>query len=481
MEKASNRRYLMNVTQQRNGQPPRAAGRSEAQEARVQGAETRMGLAEEESLASGKLMEEILSRDNLKEALKRVRANGGAPGVDEMTVQELPEYLKRQWPTNRKQLLNGTYRPQPVRRVEIPKPEGGIRKLGIPCVLDRFIQQAVLQVLQRQWDRTFSDHSYGFRPGRSAHQAIAKAQSYIKQGYTWVVDLDLEKFFDRVNHDRLMAKLEERVRDVRVTKLIRRFLTAGVMERGLVSPTDEGTPQGGPLSPLLSNIVLDELDRELVRRGHRFVRYADDGNVYVRSEEAGKRVMRSIAHYITTRLKLKVNAAKSAVDRPWKRKFLGFTFSANEWRGCWRVRRKIAPKALERFKDKVRLLTRRTQGRSVQQVVTQLNRYLKGWVQYFAFAESKKDFELMESWIKRKLRCMIWKQWATGKKRYQELVRNGVRPYTAWVTTKSGHGPWRISRSPAVQQVLNYSYFKSLGLVFISEVFASLNSRRTAV
>ena len=274
-----------------------------------------------------RLMEEVCERENLKEALRQVKANKGSAGVDGMTVVALSDYLKRHWPAIREQLLSGTYKPQPVRRVEIPKPDGGgVRKLGIPCVLDRFIQQAVMQVLQRRWDRTFSDHSYGFRPGRSAHQAVAQAQQYIAEGHGWCVDLDLEKFFDRVNHDKLMGRIANRIEDKRLLKLIRAFLNAGVMENGLVSPSVEGTPQGGPLSPLLSNLVLDELDRELERRGHRFVRYADDCNIYVRSERAGQRVMESITRFITQRLKLKVNETKSAVARPRERKFLGFSF-----------------------------------------------------------------------------------------------------------------------------------------------------------
>ena len=275
------------------------------------------------------LMEEVCERENCKQALARVKANKGSAGVDGMTVQQLPEYLKQHWPAIREQLLSGTYKPQPVKRVEIPKPDGGMRKLGIPTVLDRFIQQAVMQVLQGRWDRTFSDHSYGFRPGRSAHQAVEQAQQYIAEGYRWVVDLDLEKFFDRVNHDKLMARIAERVSDKRLLKLIRAFLRAGVMEGGLVSPVDEGTPQGGPLSPLLSNIVLDEFDRELERRGLRFARYADDSNIYVRSRRAGERVMESMMRFITTKLKLKVNEQKSAVARPWERKFLGFSFTWN--------------------------------------------------------------------------------------------------------------------------------------------------------
>jgi RNA-directed DNA polymerase len=307
--------------------------RGEAPKGFQEGTESSAGKRGTESPAiAEQLMEEVCGRENCKQALKRVRANKGSAGVDGMTVQQLPEYLKQHWPAIREQLLSGTYKPQPVRRVEIPKPDRGVRKLGIPTVLDRFIQQAVMQVLQRRWDRTFSDHSYGFRPGRSAQQAVQAAQQYIAAGYRWCVDLDLEKFFDRVSHDKLMARIETRVGDRRLLKLIRSFLKAGVMEGGLVSPVDEGTPQGGPLSPLLSNIVLDEFDRELERRGLRFARYADDCNVYVRSQRAGERVMASITRFITTKLKLKVNQQKSAVARPWERKFLGFSFTANRSR-----------------------------------------------------------------------------------------------------------------------------------------------------
>src|SRR6266851_4292243 len=297
-------------------------------------------------------MEEVCERENRREALKRVRANQGSPGIDGMTVEELPEYLEQHWPAIREQLLSGTYEPKPVKRVEIPKPDGGVRKLGIPTVLDRFVQQAVQQVLQKQWDPTFSEHSYGFRPGRSTKQAVAQAQRYIAEGYGWCVDFDLEKFFDRVNHDKLMGAIAKRVEDKRLLKLIRAFLNAGVMEGGLVSPSVEGTPQGGPLSPLLSNLVLDDLDRELERRGHRFVRYADDSNIYVRSERAGQRVMESITQFITQELKLKVNEAKSAVARPEERKFLGFSI-ANDG-----SERHIAPKALGKFKAQIRDMTR---------------------------------------------------------------------------------------------------------------------------
>src|ERR671927_474851 len=353
--------------------------RSEAPRDSVEGTETLMAKCEAESKAdSEQLMEAVCERKNCEQALARVKSNKGSAGSDGMTVEQLPAYLKKHWPTIREQLLSGTYKPQPVKRVEIPKPDGGVRNLGIPTVLDRFVQQAVMQVLQRRWDRTFSEHSDGFRPGRSAHQAVEAAQRYIAEGYRWCVDLDLEKFFDRVSHDKLMAKIAERVSDKRMLKLIRAFLRAGVMEGGLVSPVDEGTPQGGPLSPLLSNIVLDEFDRELERRGLRFARYADDCNVYVRSRRAGERVMASITRFITTKLKLKVNEQKSAVARPWERKFLGFSFTANR-----EPKRRIAPKAVLRFKEKVRELTRRTRGVSMERMAEELARYLRGWIGYF--------------------------------------------------------------------------------------------------
>src|SRR5229473_2362606 len=362
----------------------------EARQARREDIESLPVASEPERPANtSRIMEEICERANLKEALRQVRGNKGSAGVDRMTVDQLGDYLKQHWPVIREQLLNGTYDPKPVRRVEIPKPDGGgVRKLGIPTVLDRFIQQAVMQVLQRKWDRTFSDHSYGFRPGRSAHQAVAAAQQYIAAGYRWVVDLDLEKFFDRVNHDRLMAKIAERVSDRRMLKLIRCFLRAGVMENGLVGPTDEGTPQGGPLSPLLSNIVLDELDRELERRGLRFARYADDSNIYVRSRRAGERVMASITRFITTKLKLKVNEQKSAVARPWERKFLGFSFTLRR-----EPQRRIAPKAILRFRERIRELTRRTRGISTERMAEDLSRYLRGWIGYFGKCQTPSVLE----------------------------------------------------------------------------------------
>jgi RNA-directed DNA polymerase len=405
------------------------------------------------------LIEEAVERENLKEALKRVKANKGSPGVDGMTVQQLPDYLKEHWPAIREQLLSGTYRPQPVKRVEIPKPDGGVRQLGIPTVLDRFIQQAVMQVLQRQWDRSFSEHSYGFRPQRSAHQAVAQAQQYMTEGYRWVVDIDLERFFDRVNHDKLMGQVAKRITDKRVLKLIRAFLKAGVMENGLVSPSEEGTPQGGPLSPLLSNLVLDELDRELERRGHRFVRYADDCNIYVRSLRAGQRVMNSIRSFITKKLKLKVNSEKSAVARPGERKFLGFSFTWGR-----EPKRRIAPKAVIRFKERVRKLTRRTRGVSLAAMAEELGQYLTGWRSYFGFCQTPSVLHSLDEWTRRRLRSVVWKQWRRGRTRFAELREHGVGADLAAQTAGSGHGPWRLSNSPALSLALPNALFDRLGL-----------------
>src|SRR5689334_16114436 len=431
--------------------------RSEAPRDSVEGTEALMAKRAAESMAISKqLMEAVCERRNCKQALARVKRNKGSAGIDGMTVEQLPAYLKKHWPIIREQLLSGTYKPQPVRRVEIPKPDGGVRKLGIPTVLDRFLQQAVMQVLQRRWDRTFSEHSYGFRPGRSAHQAVAQAQQCIAAGYGWCVDLDLEKFFDRVNHDKLMGRITQRVEDKRLLKLIRAFLNAGVMENGLVSPSVEGTPQGGPLSPLLSNLVLDEFDRELERRGLRFARYADDCNIYVRSRRAGERVMESLKRFITTKLKLKVNEQKSAVARPWERKFLGFSFTANR-----EPRRRIAPKAALRFKEKVRELTRRTRGVSTERMAEELARYLRGWIGYFGKCETPSVLEDLEKWFRRRLRSAVWKQWKRGSVRFAELQKRGVGKDLAATAAGSAHGPWRLANSPALAKALPNAYFDS--------------------
>src|SRR6202166_4459949 len=444
-----------------------AESRSDAPKAVEQGTETQVAKRKSESLAgTERLMEEGCELENCKQALQRVKANKGSPGVDGRTVDELPEYLKQHGLEIGEQLRNGTYQPQPVRRVEIPKPEGsGMRKLGIPCVLDRFVQQAVLQVLQKRWDPTFSEHSHGFRPGRSARQAVHEAQQYIAEGHRWVVDLDLEKFFDRVNHDRLLAAVAERVADKRMLKLIRAFLKAGVMEDGLVSPVEEGTPQGGPLSPLLSNLVLDELDRELERRQHRFVRYADDCNIYVGSERAGKRVMQSVTGFIQRQLKLKVNEAKSAVARPQDGKFLGFSYTGGK-----EPKRRIAPKALLRYKRKVRELTRRTRGISLEQMTKQLATYLRGWKSYFGFSQTPSVLRRLEEWMRRRLRSVIWKQWKRSKVRFVKLRQRNIRPALAAQTAGSPHGPWRLANSPALQSALPIAYFDSLGLPRLLDV-----------
>jgi RNA-directed DNA polymerase len=424
------------------------------------GTEAPLARYESESLAeSDRVMEAVCEPRNLKQALRRVKANGGSPGIDGMRVEELPGWLIENWGRLREELLTGRYKPQPVKRVEIDKPDGGTRKLGIPTVIDRFVQQSTLQVLQGIWEPTFSESSYGFRWQRSAHQAVAAAQEYLSKGYQWVVDIDLEKFFDRVNHDRLMARLATRTSDKRMLTLCRAFLKAGVLEAGLVSPSEEGTPQGGPLSPLLSNIVLDELDSELEKRGHKFVRYADDCNIYVRSERAGQRVMRSLRRLIASKLRLRVNENKSAVARPHEREFLGFSFTNKG-----EPRRRIAPKALLRFKNRVREITRRKRGRRLSEVVRDLNLYLTGWRGYFDFCETRSDLERLDGWIRRRLRAYIWKQWKTFKKRCTELMSRHVNRSAAKTLAASPKGPWRISHTKTLQQALPNRFFDTLGL-----------------
>jgi RNA-directed DNA polymerase len=414
-------------------------------------------------IRAGPRMETVVERDNLRKALRQVQRNKGAPGIDGMTVEDLAAHLKAHWPEIRAQLLNGTYKPQPVRRVEIPKASGGVRRLGIPTVLDRFVQQAVMQVLQADWDPTFSASSYGFRPGRSAHQAVKRAQDHIGAGFGVVVDIDLEKFFDRVNHDVLMGLAAQRVTDKPMLKLIRGFLTAGGLENGLVGPTDEGTPQGGPLSPLLSNLMLDVLDKELEKRGHRFVRYADDCNIYVRSRRSGERVMAGVTQFLTKRLKLQVNTAKSAVARPSQRKFLGFSFTSRS-----QPKRRIAPQAVARFKARVRELTRCTKGASLMQIVEALSRYLIGWRGYFGFCETPSVLQHLDQWIRRRLRAIVWRQWKRGRTRFAELRRRDVGKGLAARTAGSAHGPWRLSQSPALTIALPNAYFASIGLASIT-------------
>jgi RNA-directed DNA polymerase len=409
----------------------------------------------EPNVSDGDLLEQVLDRDNLIQALSRVKANRGAPGVDGMTVKVLNEYL-------------GTYQPMPVRRVEIPKPGGkGVRLLGIPTVVDRLIQQALSQVLGRLFDPHFSDASYGFRPRRSAHQAVRAARDFVAAGLRWVVDVDLTQFFDRVNHDTLMARVARRVKDKRVLKLIRRYLEAGVMLGGVVVRTEEGTPQGGPLSPLLANILLDDLDKELEQRGHRFVRYADDCNVYVGSRRAGERVKKSMTRYLGDRLSLTVNEAKSAVDRPWKRKFLGFSFQMRPEGPIIR----IATEALKRARAKLRQLTWRWKGQSIVQTLGRLNAYARGWTGYFSLAETPSVFERLDEWVRRRLRAIMWQQWKRPKARARNMIRLGAPPPSAWKWAMTGKGAWRMSRSAPLHRTLGTAYWHDQGLVSLAETY----------
>ena len=409
-----------------------------------------------ESIPVPTLLERVLSRANLQRALKQVRQNKGAPGIDGMTVDELPTYLSQHWLEIRAQLETGKYSPMPVRRVEIEKSDGKLRPLGIPTVLDRFIQQAIAQVISAQWEPHFHPHSYGFRPQRSAHQAVRAVQATIRKGYRWVVDMDLEAFFDRVNHDRLMVRLKRHVADRSLLRLINRYLKAGVQIDGQTQATTMGVPQGGPLSPVLANVVLDELDWELEERGHRFARYADDCNILVKSERAGERVMASVTRWIADTLRLTVNSRKSAVDRPSNRKFLGFTVSRVG------ARIQVAEQAIVKLKHRIRTLTRRTRGRRLEQIVAELKIALLGWKAYFGIAEVLSPLRDIDKWIRRKLRCYQLKQW--GRAGYRELRKRGVPRREAWNIAKSAHGPWRLSKTPALSQAMPTSYFDSMGL-----------------
>jgi RNA-directed DNA polymerase len=414
------------------------------------------------STGGNRLMEEILGRENMVRALKQVRSNKGAPGVDGMTVNQLPSYLRRHWQKVKATLLDGSYKPLPVRRKEIPKPQGGVRLLGIPAVLDRLIQQAISQVLQWVWEPVFSDASFGFRPKRCQHQAIFRVKQYVEEGYRHVVDMDLSKFFDRVNHDRLMSRLATRVPDKRVLKLIRKFLTSGVMIGGLVEPANEGTPQGGPLSPLLSNIVLDELDKELEKRKLRAVRYADDFLIFVRSKKAATRVMQSVSGFITKKLRLKVNEEKSQITYPWRMCFLGFSFTSK--RADTRIR--IHSKSIQRFKDRVRELTDRNCGRSIHRIVFDLNQYLRGWWNYYRLTQSTNRFRSLHGWIMRRLRAILWKQWKNPRTRIRELKKRGISHRLAVSVGNARKGVWRMSRVKWVIIALPNAYFRRiLGLI----------------
>lgn len=419
------------------------------------------GAARKEPVRPGELqlMEAVVARKNLLDAYSQVMSNKGSAGVDEMPVEQLMPYLQEHWAQIKVELLNGTYQPLAVRCVEIPKPNGGVRQLGIPSVLDRFIQQALHQVLSPLFEPNFSESSYGFRPKRSAQQAVTAARKYVEEGRRWVVDLDLEKFFDRVNHDILMSRLARRISDKRVLGLIRRYLQAGLMKGGILSQRVEGTPQGGPLSPLLSNILLDELDKELERRGHKFCRYADDCNIYVQSRSAGERVMKSVTRFLSEELRLKVNVEKSAVARPWERKFLGYSMTWHK-----QPRLKAAPESVKRLKAKVRNFFRIGRGRSISKVIKDLNQLLQGWIQYFRLAEVKGIFEELDSWIRRKLRCQLWRQWKRHFTRAKNLMQRGLDESRAWKSATNGRGAWWNSGASHMNEAFPKSFFDRMGL-----------------
>lgn len=441
-----------------------------AAQAAVRGFEAQTTIGENENLAAtANMMEEILESENLKQAIKRVMQNKGAAGIDGMSVESLQPYLAANWKRIRLELLQGKYVPKAVKRVEIPKANGGVRQLGIPSVVDRFIQQAIQQVMQKHLDGQFSNFSYGFRPGKSQHQAVEQAQKFVSSGLTFVVDMDLEKFFDSVNHDVLMSRVAKRISDKRVLKLIRAFLNSGMLDQGLVQPTEEGVPQGGPLSPLLSNILLDELDRELEKRKLHFVRYADDCNIYVASERAGERVMDSITKFLAKKLRLRVNEKKSAVGRPWERQFLGFTYTAEK-----QPRRRIAPAALERLRVKLKEMTSRSRGRTLEQIIGELSRYLIGWLNYFGFCQTPTVLQKIGGWLRRRLRCLVWKRWKRSSTRFQRLKDLGLSSGQAREGAGNGsRGPWRMSASPPMQWALSVQYFRNLGLPDLMNVMTA--------
>jgi len=416
------------------------------------------------------LMEQVVAAENMRAALKRIEQNKGAAGVDGMTVKQLRPWLHSHWRTLKQSLLDEAYRPQPVKRVEIPKSSGGVRKLGIPTVTDRLVQQAILQVLTPLFDPHFSPASFGFRPGKRGHSAVRQAREYVREGYAWVVDMDLEKFFDRVNHDMLMARVARRVSDRLLLRLIRRFLESGVLVDGLVSASEEGTPQGGPLSPLLSNILLDDLDKELERRGHKFVRYADDCNIYVRSRRAGERVKASITAYLEGCLRLRVNEGKSAVDRPWKRKFLGFSLLAQ----ARRIR--LAAESVKRVKEVIRSLTQRSDAVSMTERLRRLNQYLGGWAGYFALAETPSVFSELDEWTRRRLRLCQWKQWKRIRTRVRELRALGLKELDVWEAAGSRKAYWRIAASPPLHKAMGIAYWRTRGLIPLADRYQTIRN-----
>lgn len=425
----------------------------------------------DELFDTSRLLEDVLERDNMLKAMYRVISNKGSHGIDGMKTDELREHVKRTWTTVKSKLLEGKYNPSPVRRIEIPKPDGGIRLLGIPTVQDRMIQQAIAQVLSEIYEPTFSESSFGFRPNRGAKNAIKQSETYINQGYRWVVDMDLEKFFDKVNHDILMGKLEKKIKDRRLLKLIRKYLESGVLVNGIKVSSEEGTPQGGPLSPLLANIMLDGIDKELEKRGHKFCRYADDCNIYVKSKKAGIRVMDSVTKLIENNLKLKVNKNKSAVDLVTNRKFLGFSFYYRK--GKFKIR--IHDKSIKRFRDKIRDITNRNRGISIDERILRLNDSIRGWINYFGIADAKRKLKILDSWIRRRLRACLWKQWKKTKTKYKNLIKLGISKSQAYQFANTRKGYWRISKSPILDIALNNGYFKSIGLMSLSNIYQIIN------
>lgn len=434
--------------------------------ATTQAHQASLAITEQTDQHSSDLMSQIVSRSNMQRAYCRVLQNKGSAGIDGISVDELKALCQSQWETVREQLLSGRYQPQAIKRVTIPKANGGTRTLGIPTVLDRLIQQAILQILQPIFDPSFSERSYGFRPNRSAHQALLRARSIIREGYRWVVDMDLEKFFDTVNHDVLMDRLYKRIADKPLLRIIRRYLSVGMLEGGVSSQRQTGMPQGGPLSPLLSNLLLDELDKELEKRGHEFVRYADDCNIYVKSERAGLRVLDSVERFLSTRLKLRVSRNKSAVSRPWKRTFLGYTFTHH-----YESKLKVSKQSVKRLKGKLKTIFRMGRGRRVSNTIQTMKPILRGWLEYFKYSEVKIVFEILDGWLRRKLRCIYWRQWKKPKTRERKLKQLGLLPERAWKSANNGHGPWRNAGASHMNAAIPTKMLRKQGLISLMETY----------